>query len=136
MTIRRVREQGGYLPPLRLHRHSVSTVKLAGSGKPTRYKAMVMGFRFRKTLRVVPGIRVNVSKSGVSTTIGRPGATANLGRRGLRWTVGLPGSGLSYSRLHSIQFKGRVLSRSAPHIIWIAFIAFWATISLIIWILS
>lgn len=56
-----------------------------------------MGFRFRKTISIIPGVRLNLSKSGVSTSIGRPGATINIGKRGVRETVGIPGSGLSYS---------------------------------------
>jgi hypothetical protein len=56
-----------------------------------------MGFRFRKSLSIFPGVRLNISKSGISTSIGRPGATINVGNRGVRGTVGLPGSGLSYS---------------------------------------
>lgn len=56
-----------------------------------------MGFRFRKTIRLLPGVRLNISKSGLSTSVGRPGATINVGKRGVRGTVGLPGSGLSYS---------------------------------------
>lgn len=57
-----------------------------------------MGFRFRRTLRLFPGVRLNFSKSGVSTSIGRPGATLNLGPRGPKYTVGVPGTGLSYSQ--------------------------------------
>jgi len=57
-----------------------------------------MGFRFRRSFKIVPGVRLNVSKSGLSTSIGRPGATLNVGgKRGPRVTVGLPGTGLSYS---------------------------------------
>ncbi len=56
-----------------------------------------MGFRFRKTISILPGVRLNFSKSGVSTSIGRPGAAINIGKRGVRGTVGLPGTGLSYS---------------------------------------
>lgn len=56
-----------------------------------------MGFRFRKSIKLLPGVRVNLSKSGVSTSIGRPGATVNLRRGKVKTTVGLPGSGLSYS---------------------------------------
>lgn len=56
-----------------------------------------MGYRFRKTIRIAPGVRLNLSKSGMSTSIGRPGATLNLGKRGPRGTVGVPGSGLSFS---------------------------------------
>jgi len=62
-----------------------------------------MGFRFRRSFKIVPGVRLNVSKSGLSASIGRPGATLNVGgKRGARVTVGLPGTGLSYSeQLHS-----------------------------------
>lgn len=56
-----------------------------------------MGFRFRKSIKLMPGVRLNISKGGFSTSIGRPGATVNIGKRGVRGTVGLPGTGLSYS---------------------------------------
>ncbi len=58
-----------------------------------------MGFRFRKTIRILPGLRLNISKSGLSTSIGGKGATLNLGPRGARGTVGIPGTGLSYSTM-------------------------------------
>ena len=56
-----------------------------------------MGFRMRKSFKVAPGLRVNVSKSGASLSAGVRGATANLSSRGIRTTVGIPGTGLSYS---------------------------------------
>lgn len=56
-----------------------------------------MGWRFRRSVKVLPGVRLNVSKSGISTSIGGPGATLNIGPKGTRQTVGLPGSGVSYS---------------------------------------
>lgn len=55
-----------------------------------------MGFRFRKSIKIMPGIRVNLSKSGVSTSIGRPGLTVNLKKGKTATTVGIPGTGLSY----------------------------------------
>lgn len=57
-----------------------------------------MGLRFHKSVRLLPGLRLNLSKTGVSASIGRPGATVNVSRRGVRGTVGVPGSGLSYSK--------------------------------------
>ncbi len=57
-----------------------------------------MGLRFRKTISVLPGVRLNISKSGVSASIGGKGVTLNVGRKGARGTVGLPGTGLSYSQ--------------------------------------
>lgn len=58
-----------------------------------------MGFRFRRSVRLAPGVRLNFSKSGVSTSVGGRGATVNLSKHGTRTTVGLPGTGLSYSTM-------------------------------------
>jgi hypothetical protein len=55
-----------------------------------------MGFRFRKSLIVAKGIRVNLSKSMPSLSIGRRGSTLNINKEGVRSTFGLPGTGLSY----------------------------------------
>jgi hypothetical protein len=55
-----------------------------------------MGLRFRRRIRLAKGLYLNVSKSGVSASVGGRGATVNLSRHGTRTTVGLPGSGLSY----------------------------------------
>ena len=57
-----------------------------------------MGFRFRKSIKIAPGVRVNLSRRGVSTSIGPRGAKLNVGRQGVRATVGLPGTGISYSK--------------------------------------
>ena len=58
-----------------------------------------MGWRFRNSIRILPGVRLNLSKSGISTSLGPRGATINLGKQGTRATVGLPGSGISYSQM-------------------------------------
>lgn len=55
-----------------------------------------MAFRFRKSFRIAPGVRVNLSRSGVSTTLGGRGLSVNVSRRGTRMTAGIPGTGLSY----------------------------------------
>jgi hypothetical protein len=56
-----------------------------------------MGFRFHRSFRVAPGLRLNVAKSGISASVGRRGAGLTFGPRGLRASVGIPGTGLSYS---------------------------------------
>ncbi|HBA8604311.1 TPA: DUF4236 domain-containing protein [Escherichia coli] len=56
-----------------------------------------MGLRFRQSFTLFPGVRLNVGKNGISTSIGVPGATVNVSKHCVRATVGLPGSGLSYS---------------------------------------
>ena len=56
-----------------------------------------MGFRFRRTIRVIPGIRLNLSRSGVSTSVGIRGAHVTVGHGKVRETVGAPGTGIYYT---------------------------------------
>jgi hypothetical protein len=65
----------------------------------------MMGLRFRRRLRILPGLWLNVSKLGASTSIGGHGATLNLSKRGK--TLGLPGSGLSYRSTREPWGSGR-----------------------------
>jgi hypothetical protein len=58
-----------------------------------------MGFRFRRSIKILPGIRLNFGKRGISTSVGVRGAHVTYGPTGTRTTVGLPGSGLSYTHL-------------------------------------
>ena len=56
-----------------------------------------MGFRFQKRIRILPGVYINLSKSGVSASVGGHGATVNVGADGRRMiTLGIPGTGMSY----------------------------------------
>jgi Protein of unknown function (DUF4236) len=59
-----------------------------------------MGLRFRQSFQLFPGVRLNLSGSGVSASFGVAGATINVGKRGVRSTVGIPGTGVSFSQLH------------------------------------
>jgi hypothetical protein len=56
-----------------------------------------MGFRFRKSIQLFPGVRLNISKSGTSYTIGpRRGGSINIGKRGTYVNASIPGTGISY----------------------------------------
>lgn len=55
-----------------------------------------MGLRFQKRITLFKGLSVNLSKSGLSWTIGRPGASVNVRSDKVAGSVGLPGTGLSY----------------------------------------
>ena len=54
-----------------------------------------MGFRFQRRVTLFPGVRLNFSRRGISTTIGPRGASVNFGRFGATLNVGVPGTGLS-----------------------------------------
>lgn len=55
-----------------------------------------MSTRFRKTKTIAPGVRLNVGKTGLSTTIGKQGSSISVGKQGLYTNVGVPGTGLSH----------------------------------------
>ncbi len=55
-----------------------------------------MAFRFRNSIRIAPGIRLNLGKNGVSVSAGVKGATITAGSNGVYGNLGLPGTGLSY----------------------------------------
>jgi hypothetical protein len=55
-----------------------------------------MGWRYRKSFKLLPGVRVNVSSRGVSTTIGGKALSVNVGSRGTFLNAGIPGSGFSH----------------------------------------
>ena len=61
-----------------------------------------MGFRFRRSVKIMSGVRINLGKKGASVSVGRRGANMTMGKTGIRTTVGLPGSGLSYTKLHRL----------------------------------
>ncbi len=56
-----------------------------------------MGFRFRRSVKLIPGVRLNLSKSGASVSLGSRGLRYTIGPKGNRTTVGLPGTGLSWT---------------------------------------
>ena len=57
-----------------------------------------MSVRFQRRIRLLPGVTLNIGKTGVSVTIGVRGARWTIGRRGHTASVGLPGTGLSYGK--------------------------------------
>lgn len=75
---------------------------------------MNVGFRFRRRITIGPGLRLNLSKSGVSASVGRRGLWFTAGPRGTRETVGIPGSGLSYTQTQSIHAPDDVGGQVQP----------------------
>jgi hypothetical protein len=57
-----------------------------------------MSFRFQKRIKILPGLRLNVSKTGISWTVGMRGASVTARDGKLTGNVGLPGTGLSYRK--------------------------------------
>jgi tetratricopeptide (TPR) repeat protein len=58
----------------------------------------VSGFRFRKSLQLLPGVRLNISKKGTSLSLGPKGAHITTGTSGTYFSLDLPGSGAYYRK--------------------------------------
>lgn len=56
-----------------------------------------MALRFRRSIKIMPGLRVNIGKSGFSSlSVGPRGFTTSVGAKGIYQNIGLPGTGLSF----------------------------------------
>ena len=56
-----------------------------------------MGFRMRRSVQLLPGVRLNLSKSGIGYSVGVKGFRMSHGADGkVRRTVSLPGTGMSH----------------------------------------
>ncbi|MCC7134596.1 MAG: DUF4236 domain-containing protein [Gemmatimonadales bacterium] len=55
-----------------------------------------MGLRFRRSVTLIPGVRLNLSMSGLGVSIGPRGASFSAGPSGRALNFGLPGTGISY----------------------------------------
>lgn len=64
-------------------------------------------WRFRRSKKILPGVRLNVSRGGPSVSLGTRGARVNVGRRGVTRTFSLPGTGLYNTRRVSGGRRGR-----------------------------
>ncbi|MFR4938243.1 MAG: DUF4236 domain-containing protein, partial [Bacteroides xylanisolvens] len=61
-----------------------------------------MGLRFRKSVKIAPGVRLNVGSKSVGISVGTKGCRYSLNSSGRRTTtVGIPGTGAYYSHSSS-----------------------------------
>lgn len=70
-----------------------------------------MGFRFFKRMNVLPGVTLNLSKSGGSFSVGPQGARLTVGPQGARVSLGIPGSGMYYTTNFSLSKIGKLFGK-------------------------
>lgn len=57
-----------------------------------------MGLNFRKSIKIFPGVKVNIGKKGVSSvSVGKKNARATINKKRTNITLGIPGTGISYT---------------------------------------
>jgi hypothetical protein len=60
-----------------------------------------MGLRFQRRVKLLAGVHLNISLSGVGVSVGGRGAHVGVTARGQRYSgIGLPGTGLSWREYH------------------------------------
>lgn len=70
-----------------------------------------MNLRFRKSKKILPGVRLNLTHKGVSANVGVRGANVGIGKTGVRANMSIPGTGISASQKLS---GGQPSSSSGP----------------------
>jgi Protein of unknown function (DUF4236) len=86
-----------------LPRPALGLTTIIGASRSEWRDNLPMGFlRFRYRIGIAPWLRLNVSKSGLSTSVGRRGLWFTIGHGKTRETVGLPGTGVSYTEQQRI----------------------------------
>lgn len=56
-----------------------------------------MAWSYRKRIKIIPGVHLNLSRKGISTSIGVRGASVTFGNNGTYLNTGIPGTGI-YNR--------------------------------------
>ena len=96
-----------------------------------------MGFGFRKSFKIAPGVRLNVGKKGISSvSVGGKGARVSVGKKGTRTTISAPGTGLSYSTFKSHSKTTRNASSNAEPNLAVSIIVGFIILIFFIWLLS
>lgn len=72
-----------------------------------------MGFRVRKSIKIAPGVRLNVSSKSIGVSAGVRGARVSVNSSGrVTRTVGIPGTGISHTK--SVNTRSHPASKRAP----------------------
>lgn len=74
-----------------------------------------MGLFFRKSVEVLPGVRLNAGKKGISVSIGQKGAKVTYGKGRKTVSAGIPGTGVYFRNTVSTNNKqavGRNITQS------------------------
>jgi hypothetical protein len=68
----------------------------------------IMAWNYRKRIKIIPGVHLNFSKSGISTSVGVKGASLTFGKSGTYLNAGLLGTGLSFRQKLSNENKDTI----------------------------
>lgn len=74
-----------------------------------------MGLRFRKSIKIAPGVKINLNKKSTSVTFGGKGVHYTASSTGKKTaSVGIPGTGISYTKTTGQSSKQKKTSEGGP----------------------
>ena len=74
-----------------------------------------MGFKFRRSVKIAPGVKINLSNKGAGVSVGGKGARVSVVQSGTRFTSSIPGTGLSYEKRLSNKNNKKKSSTETQH---------------------
>ena len=73
-----------------------------------------MAMRFRRSIKIAPGIKVNFNKNSIGVSVGPKGAHVSVNSKGQKSeSIGIPGTGLSYVNRSSAK-KSQAVTAQQP----------------------
>ena len=69
-----------------------------------------MRLRYRKRIKLLPGVRLNLTNRGGSISIGKGGVAVNINNKGIKAAIRIPGTRLSY-QTKRFPLKSNLLGR-------------------------
>ena len=70
-----------------------------------------MGLNFRKSISIFPGVKLNLSKSGVSCSFGKKGLRQTISSTGrTNTTIGIPGTGVYYTKQCNVKKLANIVT--------------------------
>src|SRR5579862_3404112 len=76
-----------------------------------------MSWRFRKSFKVLPGVKLNLTARGLSATIGAAPFSVNVGPRGVYRSISIPGTGLWNRERIDIPHSSSPQSSNGPRLL-------------------
>lgn len=87
-----------------------------------------MTLRFRRSIRIMPGVRVNLGLHGAGVSIGPRGLHVGMNRQGMYTSAGIPGTGI-YAVHHLKAGDSPAVAGSA----WPGIVAFGLVVLVVTW---
>ena len=75
-----------------------------------------MGLRFRKSKKLLPGVKLNISKNSVGLSVGVKGARVSVNSKGrVTKSVSIPGTGISHVTTENLNSKKALPNNPQPN---------------------